>query len=465
MTTEAMYGRLPVVLQNAACWCYGVRESTLRRGKMFRETAEELQESERWRISQIEAYQDAKLTELISHAYESVPYYRNLMKSLRLTPRDIRGRRDLYKLPVLTKEDVRTHFEGLRSEKAATGDLIVRHTSGTTGKSLHFFVERSAIAFQWAVWWRHRTRFGLSPDDWHVNFTGKLAVPPTQNRPPYWRWNRPMRQVIINMQHITPAKITDIAAFLSEQNFKFYSGYPSIIHALVVASRDRELSILNPPRVIVTGAENVLDYQRRDIQDYFGAVLTDQYGFSEACGNASQCPEFLYHEDFEFGILECVDPVPMQDGSVKGKIICTGFASPGFPFIRYEVGDVGVWQTPSKRCPCGRESSALLRVEGRRDDYVITPEGLRIMRFDYVFKATTNVKECQIVQDRLGEIRVRLVRRPAYSDSDERLILEEIRRWISPELRVMFEYVSEIERDGSGKFRAVRSSINNCMPQ
>ena len=208
------------------------------------------------------------------------------------------------------------------------------------------------------------------------------------------------------------------------------------------------------------GAENLLDFQRRAIQKFTGAILTDQYGCSEGCGNASHCPEFVYHEDFEFGIMEGVE---LQKGNPARSILCTGFANEAFPFVRYEVGDTGVWQQEDRPCPCGRQSRAILRIEGRKDDYVVTPEGAHIMRFDYVFKDALNVEEVQIVQERLGEITVRAVRRPTYSTADEMAIAREIQRWISPTIGVRFEYVREIEREANGKFRAVRSKLNSSL--
>ena len=79
-------------------------------------------------------------------------------------------------------------------------------------------------------------------------------------------------------------------------------------------------------------------------------------------------------------------------------VLATEFASPAFPFISYKTGDVGVWSDASHTCACGRQSHVLLRIEGCMDDCVMTSEGRRIMRFDYVFKDTTHVKESQIVQ-------------------------------------------------------------------
>jgi phenylacetate-CoA ligase len=90
---------------------------------------------------------------------------------------------------------------------------------------------------------------------------------------------------------------------------------------------------------------------------------------------------------------------------------------------------------------------------------VVTPEGNRIMRFDYIFKETANVKECQVVQEKLGEIILRIVIRPGYASRDEEAVRKEIRRWISPRLNISFEYIDEIQRDGSGKFKAVKSLL------
>lgn len=204
---EQIYPRLPVFLQNAACWYYGKKEARVRYGQEFDRRLRELTDSEKWSRGEIEAYQNEKIRDLIRNAYESVPYYRELWKSMKISPDDIRCREDLAKLPVLTKEDVRQNSGRLISQKFSRRNLLFRHTSGTTGKALHFYVTRAAIAFQWAVWWRHRLRFGVGPGAWHANFTGKKVVPLGQNSPPYWRWNRPLHQALLTMHHLTAEKI------------------------------------------------------------------------------------------------------------------------------------------------------------------------------------------------------------------------------------------------------------------
>jgi phenylacetate-CoA ligase len=457
-TLESIYRRLPIPLQQVACSLQGLSKARVRRGPYFTRKLEELSVSEWWTRGEIAAYQDERLRGLVRHAYENVPFYRERMRELHLVPNDIRERADLPKLPLLTKEDVRRHGDRLIADGAARRRLLPGFTGGTTGTALRFFSSPEAVAFQWAVWWRHRRRFGLSPEDWHANFTGKPVVPLGQARPPYWRWNVPMRQLLFGMQHLTAEKAPALLDCLAQHRFPFWSGYPSIIHAFVRAAAEIGATIPSPPRVVVTGAETLLAHQRHDIRKATGATLTDQYGLAEGCGNASQCTAGAYHEDFEFGILECIDGVPAE-GGVRGRIVCTGLADLDFPFLRYDAGDLALFRNPDSACSCGRHSAMLGAIEGRADDAILTPEGLHISAFDYIFDDTPRVKECQIVQERPGAITVRVVRRPTYAQADEDFIRAEIARWISPSLETRFEYPTEIEREPSGKFRAVKSLL------
>jgi phenylacetate-CoA ligase len=453
---SAVYDRLPVFAQNLACDAYGYRVRRQRLGAAFESRRRWLTDSEWWPVERIREYQDANVREVVEHAFAAVPFYRDRMRSAGLTPADIRGVADLPVLPITTKEDVRRHAAEMRADGAR--NLVHMTTSGTTGKKLDFYVDAEAIAFRWAVWWRHRERFGINPGEWHVNFTGKPVVGGSITSPPFWRRSRPLRQVLVNMQQLTPANIRSLASDLDDMGFEFFTGYPSVIHIYCRLLLEAGIQLRKPPRFVFAGAENVLEHQRRDIVQATGAYVTDQYGFSEGAGNASQCAEGVYHEDFEYGVLECANPEPVE-GGVRGRIIATGFASRGFPFLRYEVGDSAVWAGATVRCPCGRASRVIRSIEGRMDDYVITPEGRRVMRFDYVFKNTAWIREAQVVQATLGAITVRLV----LSESgltDLPALRAEIAEWISPSIHVDFEILESIPRERGQKFRAVVSHLS-----
>lgn len=454
------YRHLPIALQNAACWLDAKRKARLRFNAEFERILEWLQVTDRWSAGDIEAYQDEQLRNLVAHAYENVPYYRERMHELHLTAGDVRSRADLEKLPVLTKEDLRENAARLVARDARRWNLVRQHTSGTTGTRLDFFVGRRAIAFQWAVWWRHRMRFGVDPDCWRVNFMATPVVPPGQDRPPYWRWQRPLRQAIVNVHHATPEKIVDIVDFLDAQRFEMHTGRASATHAVAAAALEAGLRLKTPPRATFVGSEGLFSTQRRDIERFTGSIVSTHYGFNECCGNASHCPERVYHEDPELGILELVDTSPDEGGRVRGEIVCTGFASPEAPLIRYRVGDIGVLEDPAWKCACGRASRVLAAVAGRSVDYVLTPEGRRIFQFDTFFGEIGGVREFQVVQKELGSITVRIVRRPDYQLRNEERFRTATHRWASPNLAVEFEYVSEIEREPNGKFTQVKSALS-----
>jgi phenylacetate-CoA ligase len=456
---EKLYPHLPIPLQNVACSLQGRSQRKLRYGGEFRVLLEWLEESQWWPAAKIEEYQQEQLKKLVEHAYRTVPYYRRVFDERRLKPGDIKSVADLEKLPLLTKEDVRLHFREMISQEFSPKDLVFCHTSGTTGKSLQFFQEMRAFQFRWAVWWRHRQRFGVKFDDPYATFTGLAAIPLNQQKPPFWRENRSMHQTIFTMHHIVPSKIKAIAARLNEGGFIYYSGYPSILFVLAELIRESGGEIIAPPMKIFPGAENLYENQRKVIAEVFKADVTDEYGFSEGCGNASRCEEDMFHEDFEFGILECEEPKSLDAETQQGRIVATGFSSYGMPFIRYDVGDIGTWK--SVTCPCERNSKVLTQINGRVEDYVLTPEGGKILRFDYIFKDTENVRDAQVVQKQKGSICLRIVRRPVYSQADEELLRKEIKNRISSKLLVDFEYVDEIERESNGKIRAVKSLIGS----
>lgn len=456
---QSIYDYSPIFLQNIAVSLYGLRMRKVRYGGSFQKTLTWLEDTQWWDEDRIVAYQKEQLQKLIRHAYHTVPYYRKVFEERKLVPADIQTIDDLIKIPLLTKDDIRNHIDDLISDVYRRVDMVEEHTSGTTGKSLHFFNPSSAVQFKWAVWWRHKKRFGVHFDAPHALFTGKIAVPLDQKKPPFWRENWAMRQTVFPMQHITPDKIKDIVARLNRGRFTYYTGYPSIIYVLAEMIDDQGYAITNPPEIIFTGAETLYEPHRQLISEIFQAPVTDQYGFTEGCGNASRCEHDLFHEDFEFGILECVDPVELSDTERTGRVVATGFSNYGMPFIRYDVGDTAIWQ--DTKCDCGRESTVIKQIEGRVEDFVITPENRKISRFDYIFKDTGGIKEAQIVQKNRGSIIIRIIPREYYSQDTEGLLRKEIRARISSTIGVQFEYVDSIPREANGKFRAVISELDD----
>jgi phenylacetate-CoA ligase len=459
MKPEKIYSKFPIFLQNIACSLYGLREKHFRLGSDFRYYYDILISGEGADSELIEEYQNQQIRKIISHAYQFSPFYKCLFDQAKLKPDDIYCREALSLLPVLRKEDIFTHNYAIRSNSSMKSRIRNVKTSGTTGTALQFITTQEAIAFQWAVWWRHRSRFGFLPGDWHINFTGKPVVPIDQNKPPFWRLDYARKQIIISSGHLVRNKVRDIVNFLNTSKVKYVTGYPSqISHFCNLIDEDKSIS-LNNRVCIFPGAEGIQQFQKNTLSKVWGSNIFEQYGFSEGCGNASMCEYGNYHEDWEFGILDSYDSIVNSDGSKTGKIVATGFANYAFPFLRYEVGDSATWESENFRCPCGRHSKVIREINGRNEDYVITPEGNKIMRFDYIFKDAFSIREAQVIQRQLGSVIIKYVPRQGFNESDLLIIKEAMRSWISSSLQIYFEQVDAIARGTSGKFKPVVSDL------
>lgn len=259
------------------------------------------------------------------------------------------------------------------------------------------------------------------------------------------------------MQHITKNKIKDIAKFINDNDFKYFVGYPSIVNSLAVILNDNDIHIDNYPKIYFTGAEKVYEDQRVNIRNAFPELrIVEHYSFSEECGAASQIKEDNqhYYEDFELGHLELADANERQ----TGVILATGFQNLGMPFIRYKVGDTATFSNDNN--PFNNRQQ-IKDIEGRNEDYIITPEGAHIQRFDYLFKETYGIKECQVVQKQLGSIVIKIVKRENYTSQQENYIRKKLQELISPTLKVDFEYVESIPRTKAGKFKAVLNEMKS----
>ena len=94
---------------------------------------------------QITAWQNERLVKTVQHVWDNVPYYRELMKERGLEPGDITGIEDLYKLPFLTKDDLRECYPDKLLAVPKKDCVRIHSTSGTTGKRVIAFYTQDDI--------------------------------------------------------------------------------------------------------------------------------------------------------------------------------------------------------------------------------------------------------------------------------------------------------------------------------
>jgi phenylacetate-CoA ligase len=454
-----LYGRLPVVLQNAAFSLHGYRERRARYGGAFGSWLERLVETQWSDRDEIRRHQDANVRWVVRHAYETVPFYRALYDRHGIRPERIRGVDDLPSLPLVTKQMVRDAGATMRSGAVDGSTVRVVLTSGTSGTPLRIARSAESLAMQWAIWWRHRTRFGLRLDDPYLMVGARVPISARQRTPPFWRTDWANHRVYLSSYHLDDANMPAIVDMLERREFRYYTGYPSAIVQLCDYLLKQRIRLRRPPQIVTTGSDALLPAFEQRIRDALGCPVTDQYGMAEFAGNFARCEQGRYHLDHECCAAELL-PIP---GASCANLVFTGWGNPAMPFIRYVVGDHAVAAPPLDRCPCGRASPTVRAIDGRLEDYVYTPDGRQLIGLNQVFEYAVGAREIQVVQPSPTEIEVRIAPGPDYDAraTVAALTRELTRRLGHVDVQIRFVLVDHIAREANGKFRAVLSAVRD----
>ncbi|HEX2189570.1 MAG TPA: hypothetical protein VHG51_11760 [Longimicrobiaceae bacterium] len=444
-TATRIYFRSPVWVQNALISAYGMRLRFLRYGGAQRRLLDELLRTQ-WRTpEQVAEAQLARLNEVVSHARRTVPLYRDRLPDARLAdPAELRD------LPVLRKDDLRAAGRGAVSGLHAGGRLVEIHTGGTTGAPLTVYCDRATLQRNYAFFGRLLAWTGAAPGCRTATFAGRTLVPPAQREPPFWRMNAAGNALLFSSYHIAPDTVGHYVDRLASFRPELIDSYPSSIEPIARHVLEQGITGVRP-RAVVTSSETLTPEVRSLVSEAFGCPVFDYYGAAEMAALVTQCERGSYHVNPEFGVVELLrDGIPAGPGEA-GEIVATGFINPVMPLVRYATGDVAAWR--EGECACGRAFPMLDRIEGRRDDVLVTPEGRRVGRLDPIFKAVGSIFEAQIVQDAPDHVRVNVV--GGMTEPEEAALRNELGNRLGPSMRVSFVRVDAIPRTARGKFRSV----------
>ncbi len=413
----------------------------------------ELQTTQWLSSSGLAEYQFARLRQLLEFAYAHVPYYREIMDERELPPRRVQSPSDLERLPLLTRDLIRTRFEALRARARLPG-VHARSSGGSTGTPVTVLVDMGRMGIAEAARLRAHRWFGLRPGDREVVLWGSPIELTNQDRVRQWRdWFLNSRLLsAFDMGESTLSQ--HMEAIRQHRPVKMY-GYASAFYLL---ARYAERESLAPPpglRAVFTTAEPLFDFQRKAIQAAFGCPVGVEYGCRDGGLVALECPEGGFHVFAEGMHVEILNP----DADGRGEIILTNLDSHALPIIRYRTGDIGsIDPTP---CRCGRGLPRLRAVEGRRTDFLVTPSGrvLHALSAIYILRELPTVREFRIVQEAVDHLVVHLVPTRPLEKAEGAGIRAQFAAVFGPEMRVDVLESGTLPRSPSGKFRYVESKV------
>ena len=456
---DKIYQSSPAFLQSMYISLYGLKLYRTEYGSKFRKSLEQFEKMQFYSDREIAEYQNEQLSSLIEHCYRNVPYYRQVMEDRKLTPADIRTTENLHKLPVLTKDDIRRHSHDLRAQNIGPSKLAAGYTSGSTASPLELFYDNRVRMMKNVVDWRQKRSAGLDLGDRLAIFWGRILVPAEAVKPPFWRSNWVLNHQLFSSYHLSTDNIDSYLDQLEKSQTKALEGYPSTIYILArsLLSRSRKL----PMKAVFTSSETLFPHQREAIEEAFESKVFDFYGLAERTAFATECPSHEgLHFNMDFGITEILDKNldPVSPPAI-GKIVATGLHNYGMPLIRYDTGDVTGLQ--DRKCSCGRSFPLMQGVTSRAEDIITTSDGryLSFASLSLPFKQMKNLVEAQIIQEDVQHLRIKLVKKTGYSESDGQYLKEEFRKRIGMKTQIDLEYVDSIPRTKSGKFRFVISRV------
>ena len=84
---------------------------------------------------ELQELQMEKLKETVHYVYEKVPFYRDKLDKMGVSPSDIRKPEDIKRLPFTSKDDLRDHYPYGLFAVPMSEVVRIHASSGTTGRS------------------------------------------------------------------------------------------------------------------------------------------------------------------------------------------------------------------------------------------------------------------------------------------------------------------------------------------
>lgn len=458
MSLKGAAKELPYPLRRFISYSYGAIPPSVRFSKIFWRTYNFLQESQFWSKKRLEQYQVQQVNNLLRHAYENVPYYRKIFDKNGLKPKDIHDLTDLRKLPCLNKDALKVNFTDIVARNIKVRHMIKSHTSGTTGKPLQFYIDPSENEKEWAFICHQWSRVGYRPGESRVDLAG--SVKSEKNCVVY----DPISRVLtlspcVDSKEVSQYYLKKIKSY----GAKFLRGYPSAIASFASMLKRYSIDVPFKLKAIFFASEAVYDWEREIVEDIFTCRVFAHYGSAECVALAAECERsHFYHFIPQYGVTE-IDPDTHE-------IIATGFLNYVNPFIRYRTTDIASLPVLSKCTCCGRNYFPIIKhVEGRLEDYIITPKGTLIPPavITHPFKDLKTIKDTQLIQESTDQLVLRVVlwdkNVSNASTAELKRLSNHLQDILGVNVRIKIEIVDEIERLKSGKFKWILSDVSKGL--
>ena len=449
---EKIYDHSPIFFQNMMCSVKGYQQEKERYGTAYWEYRDYFRNFDSLSLEEQERIQFEKLKELLEYAVANSPFYSQLYKGIDIN--SISSIDDLKMLPIVDKEMLRNNIDAVMTipEKGA----VIQHTGGTTGKSLVIRMTVDDMNQRMAMLDNFKARVGFENLKMRrATFNGKHIIPPGQMKKVFWRYNAVCKQMIYSSFHLTEENMGSYVESLNNFRPAVLDGFFTSMCDLAGYIERNGIKIGFHPIAIFPTSETLTPSGRELLERVFKCKVYDQYASSEGAPFVTECPNQVLHMELASGVFEHIS-------DDDNEVLVTSFTTHGTPLIRYRIGDRMSFPS-DKICDCGLCGLIVDEIQGRRLDFLYTPEGAKINAGNVanLLKNIPNaIIRAQFIQERMDEVTVLLeVETGIYNRQHEELLLDEFKHKFGPKMKVKVKIVKEIPREKSGKFRMIKNLI------
>jgi phenylacetate-CoA ligase len=191
-------------------------------------------------------------------------------------------------------------------------------------------------------------------------------------------------------------------------------------------------------KVCIVTSEMLFDGDKYLMQAVFGIPVVNEYGASELDLIAFQNLRGEWQLNSDTLYVEIVDEHDMVlPYGEEGRVVITSLFNKAHPFIRYDIGDIGVMDESSTMV-----KPVLKQLIGRSNDLVRLPSGNTAagLTFYYVTKSIIendgNVKEFVIEQTELDSFLIKYISSEELEEHYKSKICSEIIKYLEPGLHI-----------------------------
>lgn len=244
------------------------------------------------------------------------------------------------------------------------------------------------------------------------------------------------------------------------KTFDYINGYTSAVvqFAKFLDGKDIVLKEICPSlKVCMVTSEMLFESDKHLMEKRFGVPVVNEYGASELDLIAFQNPKGRFQLNTETLFIEIVDDHGQQlSNGEAGRVVITSLFNKAHPFIRYDIGDIGI---------ISADDQSLEKLIGRSDDVIFLPSGKKAagLTFYYITKSFIeddgNVKEFVIKQEKIDQFVICYVSHNDLGKEKKMCIKKEITTYLEPGLVITFERRDTLERSKSGKLKQFTSNL------